>query len=227
MNRRTTGAVLVVVATMVYVHVSIIESQKRMMDSLLKLKKSVDAVEVENGKSFGSIRSAIDSGIKRLAQVSFEESSRLCTLAVDVRKEMKKNILEGAVPVGVDPSADGKLVEQDYRKQKLLTEGKNLYGRGAFGKSASVYRKVIALDPAATNAIIYYSASLYYQNPGDESTYHTAKKNLVPLLETKDLPAGEKRIILDVLAGISREEGDTASLGRYQRMQKQMAGGSR
>jgi len=119
------------------------------------------------------------------------------------------------------------IAESDATINDLLQKGKMLYEKKEFAKAEQEYRKILTLNPGQTEALVYYSASLYYLNPGDESNYHTAKKNLVPLLETKDLPAVEKRTILDVLAGISREEGDTASLEKYQRMQKQMEGGSR
>ena len=108
------------------------------------------------------------------------------------------------------------LVESDILIQQLLSEGSVEYGEEDFTAAVKVYRNVLDIDPSNAEALCYFNASLYYQNPGDESKFSGLKKNLIPLLEGNLFPGDKELSALNVLLGISREEGDSVSIKQYQ-----------
>ncbi len=111
---------------------------------------------------------------------------------------------------------DWKIAESDSTINKLLQKGKMLYEKKEFTEAKPEYKKILTLNPGQKEALIYYNASLYYLNPGDESTFPGIKKRLVPLIEEKDLGGEGKRTVFTVLLGISREDGDRASEKKYE-----------
>ena len=113
-------------------------------------------------------------------------------------------------------SALNKAVESDYQKQQLLNKGSLEYENENFTEAIKVYKKILNIDSTNTKAQCYYNASLYYQNPGDGSNFPGIKNDLIPLLEGNGLTNDEKRTALNVLIGISREEGRVDSLQKYQ-----------
>ncbi|MCD6397839.1 MAG: hypothetical protein J7L71_09890, partial [Spirochaetaceae bacterium] len=72
------------------------------------------------------------------------------------------------------------------------------------------------IDSDNKEALCYFNASLYFQNPGDGSNFTGIKNDLIPLLEGNTLANEEERTALNVLIGISREEGKADSLQKYQ-----------
>ncbi len=99
------------------------------------------------------------------------------------------------------------LVESDGPLQQFLSEGFIEYKKEDFTAAVKIYKKILYIDPSNTEALCYFNASLYYQNPADGSSLPGIKNDLIPLLEEKVLTKDEELTALNVLAGISREEG--------------------
>ncbi len=165
------------------------------------------------------------------------------TLTSDLHEKLEKNLLENSIRLREDSSlilknleelsltennsvssSVNRSVEMDYRKQQLLEEGLLSYTREDYITAAEIYDKVLLIDPYNTEALCYSNASLFYRNPGDGSNYFRIKRDFVPLLELKDLPVDVEKTILDVLIGISLEEGSSDQTGKYQERLKMLAG---
>ena len=108
------------------------------------------------------------------------------------------------------------IIESDFLLQTLLDQGFSTYSNNDFTKAVKIYKKILDIDSDNKEALCYFNASLYFQNPGDESNFFKIKKALLPLLETKTLSSDQKLTTLNVLIGISREEGDSAFIKQYQ-----------
>ena len=98
-------------------------------------------------------------------------------------------------------------VEADFLIQILLDKGFLKYSNKNFTEALKIYKEVIDLDSENAKALCYFSASLYYQNPGDSTHYSDIKNNITPLLEAEILTKEEESTILTILKGISLEEG--------------------
>jgi len=101
------------------------------------------------------------------------------------------------------------IVENDNLLQLLLKEGNSYYNKKDFVEAQKIYKKILDIDPNIKKALCYFSASQYYQNPGDSSNYYNIKNNLIPLINKNILTKEVNVTALNVLLGISREEGDT------------------
>lgn len=108
------------------------------------------------------------------------------------------------------------LVESDVSIQQLLYEGSAEYSEGNYPASVKKYRKILDLDSSHAEALCYLNASLYYQNPGDGSNFSEIKNDLISLLDGDILSKDKKVIALNVLLGISHEEGNSDSINKYQ-----------
>ncbi len=115
------------------------------------------------------------------------------------------------------------LVESDIQIQQLLNEGSVKYRDEDFTAAVKVYRKILDIDPFNVEAICYFNASLYYQNPGDESNFSGIKNDLILLLKENVLTKDEELTVLNVLVGIKREEGNADSLIQYQDFLQKLA----
>ncbi len=195
---------------------------------LFEIKKSQELIQLNQQKINESILK-LDIRITELLKVTeegnkvlhdqyvlfskrnFVEIKKLKTL---IRESLNKMALEKRIHAQHENS---RTVETDYSKQQLLKKGRAKYGDKDFTVSGKIYKRVLDIDSNDTEAILYYNASLYYQNPGDESNFPGIKKNLIPLIQSGELTAGEKKTALEVLAGINREAGDAESLEKYQR----------
>lgn len=200
---------------------------------VFEIKKSQELIQLNQQKINESILK-LDIRITKLLKVTEEgnkvlhdqyvlfskrniaEIKKLKTL---VKESLNKMALEKRIHAQHENS---RTVETDYSKQQLLKKGWELYKWNDFTASIKIYKKVLDIDPSNTESLIFYNASLYYQNPGDESNFSGIKKDLVPLIEDKKLTGDEERTALKVLIGISREEGDSTSLKRYQDALKQL-----
>lgn len=98
-------------------------------------------------------------------------------------------------------------VEADFLIQVLLNQGFLKYSNKIFTEAVKIYKEVLDLDSKNREALCYFYASLYYQNPGDSSHYLDIKNNLTPLLEAAILTEEEESTVLNILKGISLEEG--------------------
>ena len=108
------------------------------------------------------------------------------------------------------------MVESDISIHNLLRKGSINYKKEEFTEAVVVYKNILDIDPSNTEAICYFNASLYYQNPGDESNFSGIKNDLVLLLKENVLTKDEELTVLNVLIGIKREEGNADSLIQYQ-----------
>ena len=106
-------------------------------------------------------------------------------------------------------------IESDNLIQQLLSEGFTKYNNGEFTKSLGIYKKILDINTSNTEALCYYNASLFYQNPGDGSNYYSMKKDLVPLLEAGNLPVEMEKTILNLFIGINMEEGNSYQSEKY------------
>ena len=111
---------------------------------------------------------------------------------------------------------ENRIIESDFLLQTLLDQGFLTYSNNDFTEAVKIYKKILDIDSDNKEALCYFNASLYFQNPGDESNFFKIKKRLIPLFETKTLLDDKKLTALNVLIGISREEGNADSLKHYQ-----------
>ncbi len=122
-------------------------------------------------------------------------------LITSYTEELKnKNISERLVVVNA-------LVESDSLVQQLLGDGALKYRAGNFTEAIQIYKKILDIDASNIEAVCFYNASLYYQNPGDSSIFSGIKTNLIPLLEDQAFTKNQERTALSILEGISMEEG--------------------
>jgi tetratricopeptide (TPR) repeat protein len=98
-------------------------------------------------------------------------------------------------------------VETDNFLQQLLAEGFTKYQKENYSEALKLYKQILEIDDSNTEALCYYNASLYYQNPGDGSIFSEIKNDLIPLLEAKVLSKEEELTALNILIGIGLEEG--------------------
>jgi len=100
-----------------------------------------------------------------------------------------------------------KTVEADFLIQILLDQGFLKYSNKDFTEALKIYKEVLGLDSENREALFYFYTSLYYQNPGDSTHYSDIKNNLTPFLDADILTEKEEFTVLDILKGISLEEG--------------------
>ncbi len=99
-------------------------------------------------------------------------------------------------------------VESDFLIQALLDQGFSRYRNKDFTEALKIYKEILDMDSKNKKAICYFYASLYYQNPGDSTHYSDIKTNLSLLLEIDVLTKEEELTLLNILKGISLEEGE-------------------
>ncbi len=153
---------------------------------------------------------------RRSLGIALDEVRSLILLEIEEVKN--KKAVENLLSVNA-------LVESDNSTQQLLGEGSLKYKDEDFTAAVKVYKKVLDIDSSNKKALCYFNASLYYQNPGDGSTFPGIKNDLIPLLEENALTIDEKVTALNVLIGISREEGNAAPLKQYQDALQQLEEG--
>lgn len=99
-------------------------------------------------------------------------------------------------------------VESDLLVQTLFDKGLKKYSNKEYTGAVKIYKEILDINPNNKEAIFYFYASLYYQNPGDSTHYSNIKDNLAPLLEADILTKEEESTVLNILKGISLEEGN-------------------
>ncbi len=129
--------------------------------------------------------------------------------------ELSKNGKADTGMSGNELNAIDRTAENDAVNQQLNTEGKVDFNKKNFTEARNLFQKVLNTDPKNTEALLYYHAALYYQNPGDESSFFAIKKSLGSILEGNECTKDQKRIILPVLLGISIEEGNKIMEDKY------------
>ncbi|MCF6335829.1 MAG: hypothetical protein L3J12_08820 [Spirochaetales bacterium] len=166
-------------------------------------------------------------------------------LTSDLHEKLQENLLENSSRLGADfslilkyltdassnkiavaLSSVSRSVEMDYKKEQMLEEGFLRYTEEDYTAAVKIYEKVLYLDPDNAEALCYSNASLFYRNPGDGSNYYKIKRDIVPLLDLNDLPVDVEKTVLDLLIGISREEGSSDQTGKYQAMLNMLTGGA-
>ncbi len=128
-------------------------------------------------------------------------------------KELKDFLIDNLEKVEKNTIAERLLVsketvESDFLLQTLLDQGFSKYSDKNFAEAVKIYIKVLDIDSKNREAVCYFYASLYYQNPGDSTHYSDIKNSLTPLLETDVLSEEEESTVLTILKGISLEEGN-------------------
>lgn len=140
---------------------------------------------------------------------SLMEIEAVKNLIISYTEEVKKKkAVENLIAVNA-------LVESEVLMQQYLSEGSFEYENENFTEAINVYKKIIDIDPTNAEAICYFNASMYFQNPGDGSNFPGIKKDLIFFLEGNTLTYDEERTTLNVLIGIGMEEGDLPSLEIY------------
>ncbi len=114
--------------------------------------------------------------------------------------------------------------ETDIELYQLLNESFTMYQAENFTAAIKTYKNVLDIYPSNSEALCYFNASLYYQNPGDIDNFFTIKRDLVPLLERENLSVDEERTALNVLKSIAMEGGDSALQIEYQNALTQLKG---
>jgi tetratricopeptide (TPR) repeat protein len=161
----------------------------------------------------------IDTTLLRICSSNFKEIEKVKSLITFYTEEVKnKKAAEHLLFVNT-------LVESDNSTQQLLGEGFLKYQEEDFTASIKIYKKILAIDFSNKEALCFFNASLYYQNPGDRTIFPGIKKDLIPLLKEKTLTKDEAATALNVLIGISREEGNADSLKQYQGALQQLEAG--
>ncbi len=113
----------------------------------------------------------------------------------------KEGLLSNNPTEGPAPSADNPVLSE------LYAEGKAVFKEGRYSDSLEIYKKLLVLDGSSAEAVVFYNASLFYLNPGDESNYFVIKKSLEAVAADKKCGQDLQQIIRDIFAAISREEG--------------------
>lgn len=174
----------------------------------LQINNKITELSKETDKQAKSLGAALDE--VRISNC--REIEELKGLIVSYTEEVKeKKAAENLLVINA-------LIESDNLTQQLLDEGSIEYEKEDFTAAVKVYKKILELNSSNKEALCFYNASLYYQNPGDGTTFPGIKNNLIPLLEGTTLTNDEKETALNVLLGISREEGNADSLKQYQHL---------
>ncbi len=195
------------------------EYGEKMLRAAYEFRRAAEVTKADNRKILEEILSAVknkssDSNVTALSD---------CKTFVQKILDTKTAVAHGRE---VNKTAVNKIVENDYKKQQLMEEGTALYSREEYGKSAKLFNRILNNDPEDQHAAVYYWASVFRQNPGDESSFTGIKKNLMPLIGSKQLGREEEYTVLEVLAGISREQDNKADEERYGNLLKKMDGGN-
>ncbi len=195
------------------------EYGEKMLRAAYEFKRAAEVAKAENRKILEEVLSAVknkssDSNVTALSD---------CKTLIQKFLDTKTAVTHGREG---NQTAANKIVENDYKKQQLMEEGAALYSREEYGKSAELFNRILNDDPENQHAAVYYWASVFRQNPGDESIFTGIEENLTPLMGSTQLGREEEHTVLEVLEGISREQGNDTAVERYGNMLKKMDGGN-
>lgn len=214
--------VIIIISTILLFRMEAVSSEIRMNLNLAQ-KNQLDTKEILSAYNL-----QLNTKIAELAKDTDRQNNVLCTALEGVRNstlieigKVKSLLLSYTEEVKTEKAAErllavNALVESDNLTQQLLGEGSARYEKEDFTAAVKVYKKILDIDSTNTEALCYFNASLYYRNPGDGSNFSGIKNDLVSLLEEKALSKYEELTALNVLMGISREEGNAGSLKKYQ-----------
>ncbi len=206
-------------ATTLKINKSLILVQKNQ----LNLEEKISKYNLQLNKKITELTKETEEGNRNLGITLIKAGSSYLTEI----EEVKSLIVFNTEAVNNKNAAEqlfriNALVEADNLIQQLLDEGALKYRGEDFTAAIKVYEKILDIDPSNTEALCYFNASLYYQNPGDGSNFPSMKSDLIPLVEEGELVGENKRNALLVLIGIGREEGDSTSLKQYEDSMFQM-----
>ncbi len=184
-------------------------------ETQIKVQNNLHNIE----ENISKLDSKFNTGIDELLIKSQDQSISLNSLSKDIRSKKFPEVkeLKDLLFVYIDnvekyianekQVALIETVEADFLIQILLDQGFSRYSNKDFTEALKIYKEVLDLDSKNKKALCYFSASLYYQNPGDSTHYSVIKNKLTPLLEADVLTEEEKSTVLNILKGISLEEG--------------------
>ena len=187
------------------------EYGEKMLRAAYEFRRAAEVTKAENRKILEEVLSAV------------KNKSPECKTLIQKFLDTKTAVTHGREG---NQTAANKIVESDYKKQQLMEEGMALYSREEYGKSAELFNRILNDDPENQHAAVYYWASVFRQNPGDESIFTGIEENLTPLIGSTQLGREEEHTVLEVLEGISREQGNDTAVERYGNMLKKMDGGN-
>lgn len=168
-----------------------------------EVKRSVDAAGAGNA-----------ADLEEIKKLGKEIADRLAA-AVPSGRSLPADTLTDEAPAEVP---DG----NDYRIQTLMEEGAGFYGDKDYGRAAAAFKKILGYDGENRRALVYYCASVFKLNPGDETETGKLKKILEPLTVEGQLEGRDRYTAIEVLQGISVEEGDSAAAQKYAWLLKKM-----
>jgi len=181
----------------------------------------INVSQEKTEKKISKSNSQLASNIEVFLSTKDKQNQTLLNNILDTGNDNKKLIeqihlfLDSYIVEGDNTdNNENKIIESDFLLHTLLVQGFSTYSNNDFTKAVKIYKEILDIDSENKEALCYFNASLYYQNPGDESNFFKIKKALL-LLETKKLSDDKKLTVLNVLIGISREEGDSASIKQY------------
>ena len=186
--------------------------------TMLEVKKSVDEAGVRNAADIEKeiadrlTAAAYPCGRKQ-ADASADESR-----ANDALVQIQEHSSAAPAKKTEQDSAD----VNDYKRQVLMEEGTGFYGDKNYGRAAAAFKKVLGFDGENRLALVYYCASVFKLNPGDDTETRKLKKILEPLTGDSRLEWKERYTAIEVLQGISIEEGDSAAAHKYADLLKNM-----
>ena len=171
-------------------------------ETIIKVQENLRSIEENISKLDLHLNTRIDKIIKAMDQsISFnnliEDIGSKESPEVKELKDLEGKLLVDSIET----------VEADFLIQKLLDQGFFKYSNKNFTEALKIYKEVLDLNPGNSEAICYFYISLYYQNPGDSTHYSDIKNNLTPLIQADILIEKEKSTVLNILKGISLEDG--------------------
>ena len=197
-----------------------------------RMQKGDNAVLAEMGKTAAEIKQSINSagagnaaGLDEIKKLGKEIADRLTAAAVSggrlpadtLADETQTGISGGNISqtAVTEESYKTRVSENDYRIQMLMEEGSGFYRDKEYGRAAAAFKKILGYDAENRRALVYYCSSVFKLNPGDEVENWKSKKILEPLTDEGQLEWRDRYTAIEVLQGISVEEGDNAAAQKY------------
>ena len=172
--------------------VTIMENSKKDSDSAASL------VELLEGQA---------KKINKCLEVTAEMKSRTGTLQKQIASMGNSlNLVSKENMLPNDKKEELQYTDDNPAIKDLYAEGKALFQAARYSDSIDLYKRLLILDSTSTEAIVYYNASLFYLNPGDESNYYRIRKSLESALTKQDCREDLQQIIRGVYRSISRED---------------------